>query len=138
MTFVLVSVLYKHVCDCIDDPFCHTCIRRYKCIVSHLMLYNHSPFKPSLIHVHVYLYFAQEQSQDCPDPWFTHAQSEDCAVNPWFVVQTMNPGFAQDNPWIAQIHASRITDLLEIERMLATFFFHTGLSSTPSRMSFSM
>ena len=28
MTFVLVSVLYKHVCDCIDDPFCHTCIRR--------------------------------------------------------------------------------------------------------------
>ena len=29
MTFVLVSVLYKHVCDCIDDPFCHTCIRRY-------------------------------------------------------------------------------------------------------------
>ena len=29
MTFVLVSVLYKHICDCIDDPFCHTCIRRY-------------------------------------------------------------------------------------------------------------
>ena len=21
MTFVLVSVLYKHVCECIDDPF---------------------------------------------------------------------------------------------------------------------
>ena len=21
MTFVLVSVLYKHICECIDDPF---------------------------------------------------------------------------------------------------------------------
>ena len=27
-------------------------------------------------------------------------QSHDCAANPWFVPQTMDPGFAQDNPRI--------------------------------------
>ena len=59
-----------------------------------------------------YLYFAHEQSQHFPDLWFAHKQSEDCAVNPWFVVKTMDPRFAQlDNPWIAKIHASRITDI---------------------------
>ena len=50
------------------------------------------------------------QSQDCPDPCFAHEQSQDCAANPWFVPQTMDPGFAQDNPGIAQIHALRVTD----------------------------
>ena len=49
------------------------------------------------------------QSQDCPDPCFAHEQSQDCAANPWFVPQTMDPGFAQDNPGIAQIHALRVT-----------------------------
>ena len=51
------------------------------------------------------------QSQDCPDPCFAHEQSQDCAANPWFVPQTMDPGFAQDNPGIAQIHALRVTSI---------------------------
>ena len=53
------------------------------------------------------------QSQDCPDPCFAHEQSLVCAANPWFVPQTMDPGFAQDNPGIAQIHALRVTYIQE-------------------------
>ena len=49
------------------------------------------------------------QSRDCPDLRFAHEQSQDCAANPWFVPQTMDPGFAQDNPGFAQIHALRVT-----------------------------
>ena len=40
------------------------------------------------------------QSQDCPDPCFAHEQFQDCAANPWFLPQTMDPGFAQNNPGI--------------------------------------
>ena len=49
------------------------------------------------------------QSQNCPDPCFTH---EHCAANPWFVPQTMDPGFAQVNPGIVQIQAMRVTHVL--------------------------
>ena len=33
----------------------------------------------------------------------------ECADNPWFVAQSIDHYFAQDNPWIAQIHSLRIT-----------------------------
>ena len=68
---------------------------------------------PSLIKYitcrHVCSMLCAGQSQDCPDPCFAHGQSQDCAANPWFAPQTMDPGFAQDNPGIAQIHALRVT-----------------------------
>ena len=89
------------------DLYLYKCISSYQCMhrftfgVINSFSVNHRLYTDQ--------YFAHEQSQDCPDLWFAHEQSEDCAVNPWFVVQTMDPRFAQDNPWIAQIHASRIT-----------------------------
>ena len=36
-------------------------------------------------------------------------QSQDCVANPWIVLQTMDPGFAQDNPGIVQIHSLHVT-----------------------------
>ena len=33
----------------------------------------------------------------------------ECTDNPWFVAQSIDHYFAQDNPWIAQIHSLRIT-----------------------------
>ena len=48
-------------------------------------------------------YFAQEQSR----------QSMECAANPWFVAQSIDHYFAQDNPWIAQTHSLRITWILD-------------------------
>ena len=36
-------------------------------------------------------------------------QSMDCAANPWFVAQSIDRYFAQDSPWIAQIHGLRVT-----------------------------
>ena len=68
-----------------------------------------------------YLYFAHD---DCPDLWFAHEQSEDCVVNLWFVVQTMDPRFAQDNPWIAQIHASRISMCINNTSVLILRILH--------------
>ena len=39
-------------------------------------------------------------------------QSMECATNPYFVAQSIDRYFAQDNPWIAQIHTLRITYIL--------------------------
>ena len=36
----------------------------------------------------------------------------ECATNPYFVAQSIDRYFAQSNPWIAQIHTLRITDIL--------------------------
>ena len=54
-----------------------------------------------VIYVHITdLCLAPEQSQDCPDSFMLYAQAIPG------LVQTMDPGFAQDNSWI---HALRVT-----------------------------
>ena len=47
-------------------------------------------------------------------------QSMDCAANPWFVSQSIDRYFAQDNPWIAQIPGLRITHILTLVCMQFT------------------
>ena len=68
----------------------------------------HSPFKPSLIHVHVHIYTLRKNNPRIVPIHGLRTRNPRIARS-WFVVKTMDPGFAQDNPWIAQIHASRIT-----------------------------
>ena len=34
----------------------------------------------------------------------------ECAKNPYFLVQSIDHYFEQDNPWIVQIHTFRITN----------------------------